>query len=178
MRELIAILTREENVRMQYEILVMLLVFAVPALCLKKRKTLAAVWAAEAACFCYLHRILLPALVSAAFVYLIAALLSILLYADLRAFMSPWKAVSERFLAYMERKRIPYTLVAVLILMIQLCRINIAVDYDSLRYGLRSDVLLTGGHGLRGFFENTGLVNLVYTYMDPGGDIFAWRRGH
>ncbi|MBQ7175636.1 MAG: hypothetical protein IJR62_09305 [Lachnospiraceae bacterium] len=164
MRELIGILTREENVRMQYEILVMLLVFSVPALRLKDRKKLAAVWSASAAVFCYLHRILLPVLLSGLYVYCIAGVICVLLDADIRAFVRPGKALLKRLRPYAGRQRLPYTVVMVVILMIQLCRINIAVDYDSLRYGLRSDVLLTGGHGLRGFFENTGLVNLVYTY--------------
>ena len=78
MRELIGILTREENVRMQYEILVMLLVFSVPALRLKDRKTLVAVWSAAAAVFCYLHRILFPVLLAGLYVYCIAGLICVL----------------------------------------------------------------------------------------------------
>ena len=164
MRELIGILTREENVRMQYEILILLLVFSVPALKMKDQKKLAAVWALAAGVFCYLHRVLLPVLVSGAYLYLIIGLLSVWTELKPGAFLKPVKALSRCLEPYLKRPMILYTLVPVLILMSQVLRINVAVDYDSLRYGLRSDVLLTGGRGIRGFFENTGLVNLVYTY--------------
>jgi len=164
MNELIKILTREENVRMQYEILLMLLAFAVPALKIKSRKKLAAAWALAAAVFAWLHRILLPAVVSGLYLYMIAGILAVLLYLDPKAFLRPAAAVKKALSPYLEQPAVLYALIPLLILMIQLCRINIAIDYDSLRYGLRSDVLLTGGHGFRGFFENTGLVNLVYSY--------------
>lgn len=164
MRALIEILTREENVRMQYEILIMLCAFSVPALKTGNRKHLAAIWAAEALVFIYLHRVLLPFAVSGAYVYLIAGIICMILKADIRAFGLPLRALKQKAEVCLERPNVLYTLVPLIIVMIQVCRINIAIDYDSLRYGLRSDVLLTGGHGIRGFFENTGLVNLVYTY--------------
>ena len=164
MRALIEILTREENVRMQYEILIMLCAFSIPALKLESKKKLAAVWTAVALVFIYLHRALLPLIVSGVYVYLIAGILSVILKGKLRAFALPVRVLKIKAGIYLDRSRVLYTLVPLLIVMIQACRINIAIDYDSLRYGLRSDVLLTGGNGLKGFFENTGLVNLVYTY--------------
>lgn len=46
-------------------------------------------------------------------------------------------------------------------LLIQAGRMNIALDYDSLHYGLRSPYILDNG---RGIYENLGSVNVVYTY--------------
>lgn len=53
-----------------------------------------------------------------------------------------------------------YLLLALPFLLIQLNRMNIAVDYDSLRYGLRSQYVLFNGD----FFSALGQVNAVYTY--------------
>lgn len=44
---------------------------------------------------------------------------------------------------------------------IQLGRMNIELDYDSLHYGLRSAFVLDNGKGI---YENLGMMNLVYTY--------------
>lgn len=46
-------------------------------------------------------------------------------------------------------------------LFIQLARMNLTPDYDSLHYGLRSQYLLDAG---RGIYEDLGNINLVYTY--------------
>ena len=45
--------------------------------------------------------------------------------------------------------------------LVQLGRMNIAIDYDSLRYALRSPFVLDNG---RGIFESLGSVNQVYFY--------------
>lgn len=45
--------------------------------------------------------------------------------------------------------------------MIQIGRMNIAMDYDSLHYGLRSAYILDNGNSI---YENLGNINLVYTY--------------
>lgn len=44
---------------------------------------------------------------------------------------------------------------------IQAGRLNIAVDYDSLWYGVRSPYILDNGHGI---YENLGTIGIVYTY--------------
>lgn len=44
---------------------------------------------------------------------------------------------------------------------IQAGRMNIAVDYDSLWYGVRSAFILDNGHGI---YENLGTMGVVYTY--------------
>lgn len=46
-------------------------------------------------------------------------------------------------------------------ILIQAGRMNVALDYDSLHYGLRSPYILDNG---RGIYENLGSVNVVYTY--------------
>ena len=46
-------------------------------------------------------------------------------------------------------------------LLIQVGRMNVALDYDSLHYGLRFPYILDNG---RGIYENLGSVNVVYTY--------------
>lgn len=46
-------------------------------------------------------------------------------------------------------------------LCIQAGRLNIAVDYDSLWYGVRSRYILDNGHGI---YENMGTIGIVYTY--------------
>ncbi len=44
---------------------------------------------------------------------------------------------------------------------IQAGRMNIAVDYDSIWYGVRSPYVLSNGKGI---YENLGLIGIVYTY--------------
>lgn len=51
--------------------------------------------------------------------------------------------------------------VVVVMVLLQAGRMNIALDYDSLHYGLRSEYILNSG---RGIYENLGLNNVVYTY--------------
>lgn len=53
---------------------------------------------------------------------------------------------------------------------VQLARINLTPDYDSLHYGLRSHYILDGG---RGIYENLGNIHLVYTYP-KGWEIFSF----
>lgn len=54
-------------------------------------------------------------------------------------------------------------LIAFLLTMVclQAGRLNIAVDYDSLWYGVRSRYILDNGHGI---YENLGTIGIVYTY--------------
>lgn len=73
--------------------------------------------------------------------------------------------------AFPDRKRIPsrrlhplmragaaYILVMVLI---QAARMNIALDFDTLWYGVRSEYILAAGKGM---YENPGLVGMAYVY--------------
>ncbi len=47
------------------------------------------------------------------------------------------------------------------LLLAQASRLNVSLDYDSLRYALRTPYVLNNG---RGIYENLGLVNAVYYY--------------
>ncbi len=49
----------------------------------------------------------------------------------------------------------------VLMFLIQAGRLNIALDFDTLWYGVRSEYIVAGGSGL---YENPGLVGMVYVY--------------
>ncbi|MEG2350749.1 MAG: glycosyltransferase family 39 protein, partial [Hungatella sp.] len=49
----------------------------------------------------------------------------------------------------------------VVMVLIQVGRTAISIDFDSLWYGLRSEYILDNGHGI---YENMGSVGLVYTY--------------
>ena len=48
-----------------------------------------------------------------------------------------------------------------LMFLIQVGRLNIALDFDTLWYGVRSQYIVAGGTGL---YENPGLVGMVYVY--------------
>lgn len=209
MRDVIDILTWEPNVKMQYELLLILLLFLMPVLHAKKRSALLKNWGLLFCLFAFLHRALLPLFVSGVYAYLLLGFLYALFRLRPGAFLEPairlWRLLQPEGKApAFRRKRLDlswkaeapsissvsagckaqdrtasalsdpdeikargvYFLLAILLtaLLIQLCRINIGVDYDSLRYGLRSPYVLLGGEGLSGFLKNPGLVNTVYTY--------------
>ncbi|MDO4960769.1 MAG: hypothetical protein Q4E57_02785 [Eubacteriales bacterium] len=165
MQTLIDIMTNDVNVSMQYEIALMLCAFFVSALVFKDRKRLRVVWGSIFLFFIYIHRILLPFIISGVYLLIVSGLVTALVKLDIHSFFLPAKAFAKKLKRYTETNSVlPFTAVILTILLIQLCRINIAMDYDSLRYGLRSDVLLTNGRGIAGFFANTGLVNSVYSY--------------
>lgn len=49
----------------------------------------------------------------------------------------------------------------IVMVLIQIGRMNISIDFDSLWYGVRSEYILNNGGGI---YENLGSVGLVYTY--------------
>jgi len=51
--------------------------------------------------------------------------------------------------------------VVLIVFLLNLCRLNITLDYDSLWYGFRSDHVLAPNGSI---FEDLGLVGMVYTY--------------
>ncbi len=123
----------------------------------------------------YLHQMLLPFLAS--FLYAGALLLLfLLLFGELGArersgyrcarlwgIAGKLRALRQSAGAYFAAPRNgeeKYLLLALPFLLIQLNRMNIAADYDSLRYGLRSQYVLFNGD----FFSALGQVNAVYTY--------------
>ncbi len=164
MPTLINILTNESNAKMQYEIAVMLCAFFITAALLKDRKRVQLAWGGIFLFFIYIHRILLPFLISGLCLFLLAGLAALLVRPRPGSFLAPVRYFKKQIGIYTGPEVQTCTAVILTILLIQLCRINIAIDYDSLRYGLRSDVLLTDGMGIKGFFTNTGLVNSVYLY--------------
>lgn len=58
------------------------------------------------------------------------------------------------------RKAVMVAAIAALVLL-QAGRLNLAVDFDSLWYGVRSHVMLDSGNGI---YENLGTLGVVYTY--------------
>ena len=161
---LIEVLTADCNVAMQYELMLMLGAFLLTAVCIKSAARLRIIWGAIFLIFIYIHRILLPFIVSGLYLTALSGIIAALIHLSPQAFFKPFRYLYGKCLFYTDKRRLLYTAVILTILLIQLCRINIGIDYDSIRYGLRSDVLLTGGEGIKGFFANTGLVNNVYTY--------------
>ena len=172
MRMMIKLLLSEENVRMQYEIVLMLLLLLLPSAVLKDRKKLAFAWGAVFLFFIYIHRILLPFIISGAYFFVLTGISWSLIRLNIKAFGEPLKIFAKRLYGMLDRGVLPCAAVVLIILLIQLCRINISPDYDSLRYGLRSDVLLSD-NGIKGFFEGMGLVNGVYSYP-KGFELITW----
>lgn len=148
---------------MQYEIALMLMLLMLSAFGIRDRKRLAMVWGGVFLFFIYIHRALLPFIVSGLYFFFIIGIIDCIVFLDIKNITRPARVFINRLYGMLARGLLPCTAVTVLIVMIQLCRMNISIDYDSLRYGLRSDVLLSD-NGIRGFFEGMGLVNLVYTY--------------
>jgi len=110
--------------------------------------------------FAYLHRMLLPMLISGLWFFVLALLFRFVtggrplqIFADIKQFFS--------FLEKDFQEGALYPLVFALpFFILQMNRSNVAVDYDSLRYGLRSAYVLFP----EGFFSAHGQINSVYSY--------------
>ena len=115
----------------------------------------------------YLHRFFLPLAVSFLYFFLLALLFGFLLSGKI-------SCVPQRIGEILSGLPCQVELFFILpFLYIQISRSNIALDYDSLRYGLRSAYILfsppdsvsTGVFALlKGFFNSHGLLNAVYSY--------------
>ena len=110
--------------------------------------------------FAYLHRMLLPMLISGLWFFVLALLFRFVstgrplqIFADIK-----------RFFFFLEKdfqEGTLYPLVFALpFFILQMNRSNVALDYDSLRYGLRSAYVLFP----EGFFSAHGQINSVYSY--------------
>ena len=110
--------------------------------------------------FAYLHRMLLPMLISGLWFFVLALLFRFVstgrplqIFADIK-----------RFFFFLEKdfqEGALYPLVFALpFFILQMNRSNVALDYDSLRYGLRSAYVLFP----EGFFSAHGQINSVYSY--------------
>lgn len=62
----------------------------------------------------------------------------------------PWTKIQMLLVVFM-----------IVMVLIQVGRMGISLDFDSLWYGVRSEYILDNGHGI---YENMGSVGLVYTY--------------
>ena len=110
--------------------------------------------------FAYLHRMLLPMLISGLWFFVLALLFRFVtggrplqIFVDIKQFFS--------FLEKDFQKGALYPLVFALpFFILQMNRSNVALDYDSLRYGLRSAYVLFP----EGFFSAHGQINSVYSY--------------
>ena len=110
--------------------------------------------------FAYLHRMLLPMLVSGLWFFVLALLFRFIttgrplqIFRDIKQFFS--------FLEKDFQEGTLYPLVFALpFFILQMNRSNVALDYDSLRYGLRSAYVLFP----EGFFSAHGQINSVYSY--------------
>lgn len=110
--------------------------------------------------FAYLHRMLLPMLVSGLWFFVLALLFRFITTGRPLQIFKDFK----RFLAFLEKdfqEGALYPLVFALpFFILQMNRSNVALDYDSLRYGLRSAFVLFP----EGFFSAHGQINSVYSY--------------
>ena len=110
--------------------------------------------------FAYLHRLLLPMLVSGLWFFVLALLFRFITTGRPMQIFKDFK----RFLAFLEKdfqEGTLYPLVFALpFFILQMNRSNVALDYDSLRYGLRSAYVLFP----EGFFSAHGQINSVYSY--------------
>ena len=110
--------------------------------------------------FAYLHRMLLPMLVSGLWFFVLALLFRFVTTGRPLQIFKDFK----RFLAFLEKdfqEGTLYPLVFALpFFILQMNRSNVALDYDSLRYGLRSAYVLFP----EGFFSAHGQINSVYSY--------------
>ena len=110
--------------------------------------------------FAYLHRMLLPMLVSGLWFFVLALLFRFITTGKPLQIFKDFK----RFLAFLEKdfqEGALYPLVFALpFFILQMNRSNVALDYDSLRYGLRSAYVLFP----EGFFSAHGQINSVYSY--------------
>ena len=114
----------------------------------------------------YLHRFLLPLLLSFFYFFFLASILGFFLSGKINHFLQ--KCISFRC----SGKEKTAAFLALPFVLIQISRSNIALDYDSLRYGLRSAWILFSPEGkgggvlsfLQAFFSSHGLINAVYSY--------------
>lgn len=110
--------------------------------------------------FAYLHRMLLSMLVSGLWFFVLALLFRFVTTGRPLQIFKDFK----QFLSFLEKdfqEGTLYPLVFALpFFILQMNRSNVALDYDSLRYGLRSAYVLFP----EGFFSAHGQINSVYSY--------------
>ena len=110
--------------------------------------------------FAYLHRMLLPMLISGLWFFMLALLFRFVttgrplqIFKDLKQFLAFLEKDFQEGTLYPLAFALPFFI-------LQMNRSNVALDYDSLRYGLRSAYVLFP----EGFFSAHGQINSVYSY--------------
>ena len=110
--------------------------------------------------FAYLHRMLLPMLISGLWFFVLSLLFRFFtggrplqIFADIKQFFSFLEKDFQEGALYPLAFALPFFI-------LQMNRSNVALDYDSLRYGLRSAYVLFP----EGFFSAHGQINSVYSY--------------
>jgi len=110
--------------------------------------------------FAYLHRMLLPMLISGLWFFVLALLFRFVttgrplqIFKDLKQFLAFLEKDFQEGALYPLAFALPFFI-------LQMNRSNVALDYDSLRYGLRSAYVLFP----EGFFSAHGQINSVYSY--------------
>ena len=98
MNLLLELLTNEANRNMQYELLLILACLAASGLRARDQRQLFLSWGGMSFVLLYLHRILLPFLLSGAYVFLLLGLLSALYEWDLSAFRKPFRKLRSTLL--------------------------------------------------------------------------------
>lgn len=92
--------------------------------------------------------------------FVLLSSLFILIFEKIAGCFQP-ASVSRKQEAPFSRKELLLLALILTMLCVQAGRLNIAVDYDSLWYGVRSKYILDNGGGI---YENMGLIGIVYTY--------------
>lgn len=110
--------------------------------------------------FAYLHRMLLPMLISGLWFFVLALLFRFVttgrplqIFKDIKQFLAFLEKDFQEGALYPLAFALPFFI-------LQMNRSNVALDYDSLRYGLRSAYVLFP----EGFFSAHGQINSVYSY--------------
>ena len=110
--------------------------------------------------FAYLHRMLLPMLISGLWFFVLTHLFRFVttgrplqIFKDTKQFFSFLEKDFQEGALYPLAFALPFFI-------LQMNRSNVALDYDSLRYGLRSAYVLFP----EGFFSAHGQINSVYSY--------------
>lgn len=150
-------------------LLLILLFYAFRRIFLKNRRRTLLCIAAVLLPELYLHRMLFPFFLSGLYFWLLFFLFFLLFGEGKRV---PLRELLRSASSLPGPDFLPL-LFSLPLLLIQLNRMNIAADYDSLRYGLRSSYVLFNGD----FFSALGQINAVYSYP-KGLEILSFPLSH
>ena len=141
MENIIGQLSYRPNILMSFEILIWLIVFFVIYKNAVRNTSFRTSLVLFVLFIAYIHRILLPFIGSGLYILAVVGIISVIGRLRLSAFLNPFKYVVDKLLLYTDREKrsrteILFFFAFLTIVLIQLSRINIAMDYDSLRLSL------------------------------------------